>query len=69
MTARTVPKRHWRSYGDHPLPTGAEAPREGSQRTGSPSADRSMAASTRPSTPLKCLSNVAATWEPHDRWM
>ena len=25
MTARTVPKRHWRSYGDHPLPTGAEA--------------------------------------------
>jgi hypothetical protein len=25
MTARPVPKRHWRSYGDAPLPTGAEA--------------------------------------------
>jgi hypothetical protein len=25
MTARPVPTRHWRSYGDHPLPTGAEA--------------------------------------------
>jgi hypothetical protein len=25
MTARPVPKRHWRSYGDTPLPTGAEA--------------------------------------------
>jgi hypothetical protein len=25
MTARTVPKRHWRSYGDDPLPSGAEA--------------------------------------------
>jgi hypothetical protein len=25
MTKRPTPKRHWRSYGDHPLPTGAEA--------------------------------------------
>jgi hypothetical protein len=25
MPARPVPRRHWRSYGDHPLPTGAEA--------------------------------------------
>ena len=25
MTARPVPRRHWRSYGDHPLPSGAEA--------------------------------------------
>ena len=25
MTARPAPKRHWRSYGDHQLPTGAEA--------------------------------------------
>ena len=25
MTARTIPKRHWRSYGDEPLPTGREA--------------------------------------------
>jgi hypothetical protein len=25
MTARPVPRRHWRSYGDSPLPTGAEA--------------------------------------------
>jgi hypothetical protein len=25
MTARPIPQRHWRSYGDHPLPTGAEA--------------------------------------------
>jgi hypothetical protein len=25
MTARPVPKRHWRSSGDAPLPTGAEA--------------------------------------------
>jgi hypothetical protein len=25
MTARPVPKRHWRSYGDHPLPTGEQA--------------------------------------------
>jgi hypothetical protein len=25
MTARPVPKRHWRSYGDDKLPTGAEA--------------------------------------------
>jgi hypothetical protein len=25
MTARPVPRRHWRSYGDHPLPNGAEA--------------------------------------------
>ena len=25
MTARPVPKRHWRSYGYEPLPTGAEA--------------------------------------------
>ena len=25
MTARPVPRRHWRSYGDAPLPTGAEA--------------------------------------------
>jgi len=24
MTASPVPKRHWRSYGDHPLPSGAE---------------------------------------------
>ena len=25
MTARTPPKRHWRSYGNETLPTGAEA--------------------------------------------
>ena len=25
MTARPIPKRHWRSYGDDPLPSGAEA--------------------------------------------
>jgi hypothetical protein len=25
MPARPVPKRHWRSYGNDPLPTGAEA--------------------------------------------
>jgi hypothetical protein len=25
MTARPIPKRHWRSYGDAPLPSGAEA--------------------------------------------
>jgi hypothetical protein len=25
MTARPVPKRHWRSYGNHPLPTGEQA--------------------------------------------
>ncbi len=25
MPARSIPRRHWRSYGDHPLPTGAEA--------------------------------------------
>jgi hypothetical protein len=25
MTARSVPRRHWRSYGDDPLPTGREA--------------------------------------------
>jgi hypothetical protein len=25
MKARTVPARHWRSYGDHPLPSGEEA--------------------------------------------
>jgi hypothetical protein len=25
MPARLVPRRHWRSYGDHPLPTGKEA--------------------------------------------
>ena len=25
MTGRPVPKRHWRSYGTDPLPTGAEA--------------------------------------------
>ena len=25
MTARPVPRRHWRSYGDDPLPTGREA--------------------------------------------
>jgi hypothetical protein len=25
MTVRPPPARHWRSYGDHPLPTGAEA--------------------------------------------
>ena len=25
MTARPIPKRHWRSYGDDMLPTGAEA--------------------------------------------
>jgi hypothetical protein len=25
MTARPVPQRHWRSYGDGPLPTGREA--------------------------------------------
>jgi hypothetical protein len=25
MTARPIPPRHWRSYGDDPLPTGAEA--------------------------------------------
>ncbi|HXA21731.1 MAG TPA: hypothetical protein VNW90_05490 [Acetobacteraceae bacterium] len=25
MAARPVPRRHWRSYGDHPLPSGAEA--------------------------------------------
>jgi hypothetical protein len=25
MTARPIPRRHWRSYGDAPLPTGAEA--------------------------------------------
>jgi hypothetical protein len=25
MTARPVPRRHWRSYGTEPLPTGREA--------------------------------------------
>ena len=25
MTTRPIPARHWRSYGDDPLPTGAEA--------------------------------------------
>ena len=25
MTARPVPRRRWRSYGNDPLPTGAEA--------------------------------------------
>jgi len=25
VTARQLPKRHWRSYGDDPLPTGREA--------------------------------------------
>jgi hypothetical protein len=25
MKGRTVPARHWRSYGDHPLPSGEEA--------------------------------------------
>jgi hypothetical protein len=25
MTARPIPTRHWRSYGDAPLPTGREA--------------------------------------------
>ena len=25
MTARPIPKHHWRSYGDEPLPTGLEA--------------------------------------------
>ena len=25
MTARPIPKRHWRSYGNDPLPTGTEA--------------------------------------------
>ena len=25
MTTRPIPKRHWRSYGTDPLPTGAEA--------------------------------------------
>ena len=25
MTARPIPVRNWRSYGDAPLPTGAEA--------------------------------------------
>jgi hypothetical protein len=25
MPATPAPKRHWRSYGDHPLPSGAEA--------------------------------------------
>ena len=25
MSARPVPKRHWRSYGNDPLPSGAEA--------------------------------------------
>jgi hypothetical protein len=25
MTARPVPRRHWRSHGDEPLPTGREA--------------------------------------------
>jgi hypothetical protein len=25
MPARPVPRRHWRSYGNDPLPTGAEA--------------------------------------------
>ena len=25
VTARPIPKRHWRSYGDDPLPTGREA--------------------------------------------
>jgi hypothetical protein len=25
MKATPVPRRHWRSYGDHPLPTGEEA--------------------------------------------
>jgi hypothetical protein len=25
MTARPIPRRHWRSYGTEPLPTGQEA--------------------------------------------
>ena len=25
MTVRPIPTRHWRSYGDDPLPTGEEA--------------------------------------------
>ena len=24
MTARPIPRRHWRSYGDAPLPSGTE---------------------------------------------
>ena len=32
MTARPVPKRHWRSYGDDPLPSGQEALGEPLQR-------------------------------------
>ena len=28
MTARQIPRRHWLSYGDCPLPTGQEALRE-----------------------------------------
>jgi hypothetical protein len=34
-------------------------PRDGSERTASPSGDRSTAASMRPLTPLKFLSSVA----------
>jgi hypothetical protein len=25
MPVRAIPRRHWRSYGDHPLPTGEQA--------------------------------------------
>ena len=25
MTARPIPVRHWRTYGDYPLPSGIEA--------------------------------------------
>jgi hypothetical protein len=25
MTARAIPARHWRSYGNHPLPSGEQA--------------------------------------------
>ena len=25
MPARSIPRRHWRYYGDHPLPTGGQA--------------------------------------------
>ena len=34
MTGRKVPERHWRCYGDDPLPTGQEALDEPFRATG-----------------------------------
>jgi hypothetical protein len=47
MTRTPIPVRHWRTYGDYPLPSGIEAPDEpfAAFQSGRPRKDRTATGS------------------------